>query len=76
MSQRSQQLLDVQRLDAEIGRLTRQLQQVETALGDRLQQRAAVYAIQQAETAMQARQRELREHELDLAAIEARIKEH
>ncbi|MDQ3703495.1 MAG: C4-type zinc ribbon domain-containing protein [Chloroflexota bacterium] len=76
MSQRSQQLLDVQRLDAEIGRLTRQLQQVETALGDRLQQRAAVYAIQQAETAMQARQRELREQELDLATLEARIKEH
>lgn len=76
MSQRSQQLLDVQRLDAEVGRLTRQLQQVETALGDRLQQRAAVYAIQQAETAMLARQRELREQELDLATLEARIKEH
>ncbi len=76
MSQRSQQLLELQRLDAEIGQLTRRLQQAEAALGDRLQQRAAAYAIQQAEAALQARQREQREQEFELATLEARIKEH
>jgi uncharacterized protein len=76
MSQRSQRLLELQRLDAEIGRLTGLLKQTEAALADRMQERAAAYAVGQAEEALQSRQREQRDREYELAALEARIKDH
>ena len=76
MSQASQQLLEVQRLDSEIARLTGQVKQADAALGDTLQQRAAAYALNQAETAWHARQSDQRDREYELAAIESRIKEH
>jgi predicted nucleic acid-binding Zn-ribbon protein len=76
MSQVSQQLLQLQRLDDDIARLTRQVQQADSALADRTQERAAAYAIQQAEGTLQARQREQRDREFELASVETRIKEH
>ena len=76
MPDRSQQVLDLQALDLEIGRLTRQLQQIDGALGDQLKVRAADHAINQAEQALQASQRAQREAEMELATVEARIKDH
>jgi predicted nucleic acid-binding Zn-ribbon protein len=76
MSQRSQRLLDVQRLDGEISRLTGLLKQADGALGDTMQARTVAYALRQAETALQTRQREQREQEFELATLESRIKDH
>lgn len=76
MAQQTQQLLDLQRLDAEIGRLTRQIQQTEAGLADRLQERAAALATRQAEETARAQQREQRDLEYELATLETRIKEH
>ncbi|MGH2350310.1 MAG: zinc ribbon domain-containing protein [Chloroflexota bacterium] len=76
MSERSQHLLELQRLDTESGRLSRQVQQAEAGLADHLKERAAARAIQQAEQALQARQREQRDREFELASLEARIKDH
>jgi uncharacterized protein len=76
MSQRSQRLLELQRLEVEIGRLSGLLKQTEAALADRMQERAAAYAVRQAEEALQARQREQRDREYELATLEARIKDH
>jgi predicted nucleic acid-binding Zn-ribbon protein len=76
VSQVTQQLLELQRLDDELARLTRQVQQADAALADHLQERAAAYAIRQAEEALQARQREQGDREYELATLEARIKDH
>jgi predicted nucleic acid-binding Zn-ribbon protein len=76
MPERSQQILDLQAVDQEIGRLTRRLQQIDASLGDQLKVRAGEHAIRQAEAALQAKQRALREAEMELATVEARIKDH
>jgi predicted nucleic acid-binding Zn-ribbon protein len=76
MSQRSQRLLDLQRLDGETARLQGLLKQAEGALGDRMQERAAAYAVRQAEAALQTRQSEQRDREFELATLETRIKDH
>ena len=76
MPERSQQILDLQAVDQEIGRLTRQLQQIDSSLGDQLKIRAADHATKQAESALLARQRAQREVEMELATVEARIKDH
>lgn len=76
MPERSQQILDLQAVDLDVGRLTRHLQQIDATLGDQLKVRAADHAIKQAETALQARARAQREAEMELATIEARIKGH
>ena len=76
MTERSQQLLELQRLDSNISRLSRQIQQAEAALADPLKTRAAELAIRQAEQAFQARQREQRDREFELATVESRIKDH
>jgi predicted nucleic acid-binding Zn-ribbon protein len=76
MPERSQQILDLQAVDQQIGRLTRQLQQIDTSLGDQLKVRAAEHATRQAEQALQASQRKQREAEMELATVEARIKDH
>jgi len=76
MSQSSQRLLEVQRLDGEQARLQGLLKQADSAIGDTLQERAAAYAVRQAETALQTRQREQREQEFELATLESRIKDH
>jgi predicted nucleic acid-binding Zn-ribbon protein len=76
MPERSQQILDLQAVDLDVGRLTRHLQQIDATLGDQLKVRAADHAIKQAETALQARTRAQREAEMELATIEARIKGH
>ncbi len=75
MSRRSEQLLALQRVDRQIEDVRRRLEQITAALEDPLKERAAEYANRQAETALQARQREQRELELELAAIESRISE-
>src|ERR687888_286334 len=72
MPVRSQQLLDLQALDSEAGRLSRQLQQTEAALADQSKARAAELANRQAEEALRARQTEQRDREFELAAMEAR----
>jgi predicted nucleic acid-binding Zn-ribbon protein len=76
VSQRSARLLELQRLDAEIGRLERQLQQSSAALADRLQERAAEYGVKQAETTVHTRQLEQRDLEFELSRLETRIKEY
>ena len=76
MPVRSQQLLDLQALDSEAGRLSRQLQQTEAALADQSKARAAELANRQAEEALRARQTEQRDREFELATLEARIKDH
>jgi uncharacterized protein len=76
MSQRSQRLLELQRLDAETARLTGLLKQTAAALADRTQERAAEYAIKQAEGALAARQSEQRDQEFALSSLESRIKDH
>jgi hypothetical protein len=76
MPERSQRVLDLQAIDQRIGQLTRQLQQIDSALGDQLKVRAGEHAIRQAEQALLASQRDQREAEMELAAVEARIKEH
>ena len=76
MSQRSQRLLELQRLDAETARLTGLLKQSDAALADRTQARAAEYAIRQAEGALTSRQSEQRDREFALSTLEARIKDH
>ena len=76
MSQRSQRLLELQRLDAETARLTGLLKQTDAALADRTQARAAEYAIRQAEGALTSRQSEQRDREFALSTLEARIKDH
>ncbi len=76
MPERSQLILDLQALDLEIGRLTRQIQQIDAQLGDQMKVRAAEHATKQAEQAQQARDRAQREAEMDLSAIEHRIREH
>jgi predicted nucleic acid-binding Zn-ribbon protein len=75
MSRRSEQLLALQRVDRQIDDLRRRLEQIAAAVADELKERAAEYANRQAEAALQARQREQRELELELAAIESRIRE-
>lgn len=72
----AQQLLDLQTLDAEMGRLTRQLEQVEAALGNQLKARAAELAIRQAEQALHARRTAQRDREHELSSLESRIKDH
>ena len=76
MPERSQVVLDLQALDLEIGRLTRQVQQIDAQLGDQLKVRAGEHAIKQAEQAQQVRERAQREAEMDLSAIEHRIRDH
>ena len=76
MSQRSQRLLELQRLDAETARLTGLLKQTDGALADRTQARAAEYAIKQAEGALVTRQSEQRDREFALTSLESRIKDH
>jgi uncharacterized protein len=76
MSQRSQRLLELQRLDAETARLTGLLKQTDSALADRTQARAAEYAIKQAEGAHATRQSEQRDREFALTSLESRIKDH
>jgi hypothetical protein len=76
MPERSQRVLDLQAIDQRIGQLTRQLQQIDSALGDQLKVRAGEHAIRQAEQALLASQRAQREAEMELAAVEARIKDH
>jgi predicted nucleic acid-binding Zn-ribbon protein len=76
MAQQSQQLLALQALDAEIGRLARRTQQIDAVLADTTKSRAAELAIGQAEGAFRARQTEQRDREFELATVEARIKTH
>jgi predicted nucleic acid-binding Zn-ribbon protein len=76
MPERSQLLLDLQAFDLEIGRLTRQVQQIDTQLGDQMKVRAGEHAIKQADQSLLARERAQREAEMELATIEARIKDH
>lgn len=76
MAQQSQQLLALQALDNEVGRLTRRLEQIDAALGNQMNARAAELAMRQAEGASRARQAELRDREFELATVEARIKDH
>jgi uncharacterized protein len=76
MSQRSQRLLELQRLDAETARLTGLLKQTDGALADRTQARTVEYAIRQAEGALVTRQSEQRDREFALTSLESRIKDH
>jgi uncharacterized protein len=72
----SQQLLDLQGIDLEIGRLQRQVDQLTAAIGDQMKVKAADYAIKQAEDAHRKVQAAQRDREYELSTIEARIKEH
>lgn len=76
MSERSERLLEAQRLDGEINRFTGLLKGADASLADRTQERAAAYAIGQAESALQARQSAQRDREFELSTVEARIKDH
>jgi predicted nucleic acid-binding Zn-ribbon protein len=76
MPERSQQILDLQAHDLEIGRLTRRIEQIDAALADTIKERAADRAVRQAQSALLARQREQRDLEMELASVEARIKTH
>jgi hypothetical protein len=76
MPVQAQQLLELQALDAEIGRLTRRTQQLDASLGSQVHVKAAELAMRGAEQALHQRQRAQREAEMELATVEARIKDH
>jgi uncharacterized protein len=72
----TQQLLELQALDAEIGRLQRQVDQLTAAIGDQLKVKAGDLAIRQAEEALKKAQSAQRDREYELSTLEARIKDH
>ncbi len=72
----AQELLELQKLDSEIGRLMRQVDQLTAAIGDQLKVKAGDYAIRQAEEALRKRTSDQRDREHELAQVEQRIKEH
>ena len=72
----SQQILDLQTVDQQISRLSAQLKQIDSQLGDQLKVRAGEHAIRQAEQALQSRQRSQREVEMELSTVEERVQEH
>ncbi|HEV2124799.1 MAG TPA: C4-type zinc ribbon domain-containing protein [Chloroflexota bacterium] len=76
MPSQAELLLHLQQIDSEIGRLTRQIDQLTSSIGDQMKVKAADYAIKQAEQTLRARQSEQREREFELATIETRIKDH
>lgn len=76
MPSQAELLLNLQQIDNEIGRLTRQIEQLTASIGDQMKVKAADYAIKQAEQTLRAHQSEQREREFELATIETRIKDH
>jgi uncharacterized protein len=76
MASQAELLLRLQQIDSEIGRLSRQIEQLTSSIGDQLKVRAADYAIKQAEQALRARQSSLKDQEHALATLESRIQDH
>jgi hypothetical protein len=72
----AQQLYDLQQLDVEIGRLSQQVEQLTSAIGDQFKLRAGELAINQAEDALRKAQAAQRDREYELSTVEGRIKDH
>jgi predicted nucleic acid-binding Zn-ribbon protein len=72
----AQQLYDLQQLDAEISRLSQQVDQLTASIGDQFKVRAGELAIKQAEDVLRKAQSAQRDREYELTALEGRIKEH